>query len=103
MKFSTSIQAYHASSQSRQSKPATAPVDITVSLPSCQDGSTDLLKSLESWFQLAVFRFEITSGVYMMEPWEKITFYGLMFLFFALATNAIYHHMPSWTPLAGPS
>ncbi|KAJ1650340.1 hypothetical protein IWQ61_008831 [Dispira simplex] len=53
---------------------------------------TQCVASLKLW----IYRYEVTTGLYMLEPWEKSIFNSIVLIFIALSCYTAYVYLPSY-------
>ncbi|KAJ3116982.1 hypothetical protein HK098_006416 [Nowakowskiella sp. JEL0407] len=54
-------------------------------------------KKLQDAIALKLYQYELTIGLYMLEPWEKTLFNLFVLLMFFLATYTAYAYLPDYT------
>ncbi|KAJ3098170.1 hypothetical protein HDU97_004218 [Phlyctochytrium planicorne] len=51
---------------------------------------------LIKWLGLKVYQYELTLGLYMLEPWEKSTFNAIVLLFVSLFFYTCFTYIPTY-------
>ncbi|RUS16958.1 hypothetical protein BC937DRAFT_90602 [Endogone sp. FLAS-F59071] len=60
--------------------------------PTIQLLSPKMFTSLKKYVSLKVYQYELTTSLYMLEPWEKTLFNSIIFLGFSLFAISTYHY-----------
>ncbi|KAI8844769.1 hypothetical protein BC829DRAFT_445971 [Chytridium lagenaria] len=50
-----------------------------------------------NYLGLKIYQYELTLGLYMLEPWEKSTFNAIVLLFLTLFIYTCYTYIPTYT------
>ncbi|KAJ3087681.1 hypothetical protein HK102_010510 [Quaeritorhiza haematococci] len=57
----------------------------------------DIVKRTKAAVELKYYQYELTLGLYMLEPWEKIIFNTIVLIFLTFFTYAAYSRLPDYT------
>lgn len=53
-----------------------------------------MLSKFREWVSLKYYQYELNSGIYMLEPWERVLFNVILIGFILLSIVSSYYFMP---------